>query len=110
MELIKYELPDNIDLLILDNAYSTQNHISDMLVQQYEKLVIELLRNILKREPVPEDAKDLNMIYRQGIHGVHDVSYKGYKIGTITQTLDFEKGSLGWRFDPCEINIEKLRK
>lgn len=104
--MIKYELPNYLDSKILDNAYPTQKSITDLILQQYENLIVELLRNILKREPVPEDAKDLNMIYIQGITDTHDVSWKGHKIGTIKQTTDFEKGRVGWQFYPCEINTK----
>lgn len=95
-------IPGDIDPLIMDNAYTATSFIQDQMMAQYEKLVIELLRNILKREPFPEDAKDLSMIYMAGFSDSHDVAYKGAKIGTVTQNTDFEKGTMGWVFKPTE--------
>lgn len=68
----------------------------------HENLVKHILRKILNREPIPEDAKELSFIFMQDIEDKKDLAYKGEKIGTIVNNYGYSDGRMGFVFYPTE--------
>lgn len=83
-----------------ENMLSIQEDIVTQMIQKHEDLLKEILRQILKREPVLEDAKDLCRITMDGVIDKYDLAYKGHKIGVVTIDSDYKNGKVGYTFYP----------
>jgi Na+-translocating ferredoxin:NAD+ oxidoreductase RnfG subunit len=69
-----------------------------------EKNVIkEVLRQILKRDPTLEDAKDLHKFQQEGEFDKYYLAYKNLKLGTVYRNTNIEGGKMGFEFMPFEM-------
>lgn len=76
------------------------NSFISMIHQKQEEVLLNILRQILKREPTIEDAKDVTIGYPQGKPDIYYLAYKGTTIGTVKTVLDGTRGTV--TFTPSE--------
>lgn len=83
---------------------------SDMMAQitknfaeAEENVIKEVLRQILKREPTLEDAKDLHKFQQEGEFDKYYLAYKNMKLGTVYRNTNIEGGKMGVEFVPFEM-------
>lgn len=97
MVLDRYKYNDKFD-----EHYSAMTEIMNSWTGLHENLVKQILREILKREPVPEDAKELSFISMEGLDDKRDVAYQMAKIGTIQYNFGDKDGKMGLTFYPTD--------
>ena len=68
-----------------------------------ENVIKEVLRQILKREPTLEDAKDLLKFQQEGEFDKYYLAYKNLKLGTVYCNTNIEGGKMGVEFVPFEM-------
>ena len=85
-------------------------HYSDMILQITNKfaaaednVIKEILRQILKREPTLEDAKDLQRFQEEGEFDKYYLVYKNLKLGTVYRNTNIESGKMEVEFVPFEM-------
>jgi hypothetical protein len=77
--------------------------ITNNLLNAEEEVLKGVLRQILKREPTLEDAKDLQRFQQQGEFDKYYLAYKNLKLGTVYRNTNIEGGSMGVKFVPFEM-------
>ena len=94
----------------IDLGTVTSSALSDMMAQitknfaeLEENVIKEVLRQILKREPIPKDAKDLHKFQNLGEFDKYYLAYKNLKLGTVYRNTNGEGGKIGVEFVPFEI-------
>jgi len=97
MELERYKFDDKFSELP-----SAMDEIMNNWVGLHENIIKKLLREILKREPIPEDAKELSFISMELLDDKKDVAYQMAKIGTIEYNFGNKDGRMGFTFYPTE--------
>jgi Na+-translocating ferredoxin:NAD+ oxidoreductase RnfG subunit len=87
----------------------TSSALSDMMAQitknfaeAEENVIKEVLRQILKREPTLEDAKDLHKFQQEGEFDKYYLAYKNLKLGTVYHNTNIEGNKMGVEFVPFE--------
>lgn len=73
-------------------------------VEAEDNVIKEVLRQILKREPTLEDAKDLCKFQQEGEFDKYVLAYKNRKLGTVYINSNFEGGKMGIKFVPFGMN------
>ncbi len=76
--------------------------ITKNFAEAEENVLKEVLRQILKREPTLEDAKDLHRFQQQGEFDKYYLAYKNLKLGTVYRNTNIEGGKMGVEFVPFE--------
>ena len=76
---------------------SIQDQINQAMVDCHEKVLKDVLRQLLKREPVLEDAKRLTRYTYQGVFEYYDLAFDGVKVGRVTY------GGASVVFEPVEL-------
>jgi len=91
-------------------SFGDENALSDMMTQitnnlleAEENVIKEVLRQILKREPTLEDAKDLHRFQQEGEFYKYYLAYKNMKLGTVYRNTNIEGGKMGFEFVPFEM-------
>jgi hypothetical protein len=80
---------------------SVMTNFIKMVYKTEEDIIKQVLRQILGREPVLEDAKDLTKAYRTDIsHTDYDLSYKNIPVGKVI--FEFNGPSFSVTFTPNE--------
>lgn len=94
----------------LNKAAVTSSALSAMMTQitknfaeAEENVIKEVLRQILKREPTLEDAKDLQRFQQEGEFDKYYLAYKNLKLGTVYRNTNIEGGKIGVEFVPFEM-------
>ena len=94
----------------LNKGAVTSSDLSDMMAQitknfaeVEENVIKEVLRQILKREPTLEDAKDLHRFQKEGEFDKYYLAYKNMKLGTVYRNTNIEGGKMGVEFVPFEM-------
>ena len=94
----------------LNKGDVTSIALSDMMAQIInnfadveENVLKEVLRQILKREPTLEDAKDLHRFQKEGEFDKYYLAYKNMKLGTVYRNTNIEGGKIGVEFVPFEM-------
>lgn len=77
--------------------------LTDMIAKAEENVIKEVLRQILKREPTLEDAKDLHRFQKEGEFDKYYLAYKNLKLGTVYFNMNIEGGKMGVEFVPFEM-------
>lgn len=76
------------------------------MVQRYkelqEQVIKDVLFQVLKRPVVEEDAKDVTLVYREGISGECHMLYKNVELGKITFFFDFLSYKYKFSFIPFQ--------
>ena len=92
----------------LNKGDVTNIDLSDMMAQitknfaeVEENVIKEVLRQILKREPTLEDAKDLHRFQKEGEFDKYYLAYKNMKLGTVYRNTN--SGKIGVEFVPFEM-------
>ena len=67
-----------------------------------EECIKNVLRQLLLREPVLEDAKDLTKWQEEGEFNKYYLSYKGKKLGTVIRDFAIVNNQIGVKFIPFE--------
>lgn len=79
----------------------------DTIINKIQELEVnilkEVLRQILKREPTLEDAKDLTRFKRDGEFDKYYLAYKNMKLGTVHYNMNIEGCRVGVEFVPFEM-------
>jgi len=95
----------------LNKGAVTSSALSDMMAQinknfadAEENVIKEILRQILKREPTLDDAKDLQQFQQEGEFDKYYLAYKNLKLGTVYRNTNIEGGKMGVEFVPFEMN------
>lgn len=84
----------------METRFIVNEVITKMLAAE-EKVVKDVLRSLLKREPTIEDAKDLHMLKMEGIEDSYDLAFKKLKLGRITRNFSLDKDyKMGVTFTP----------
>ena len=76
--------------------------ITKQMMEAEENCLKEVLRQLLKREPTVEDAKDLQRYQKEGYFDKYYLAYKGLKLGTVFMNYNIEGGKMGVEFVPFE--------
>jgi len=76
--------------------------ITRKMMEAEENVIKDVLRNLLKREPTLEDAKDLHRFQQEGEFDKYYLAYKNLKLGTIYRNYNIEGGKMGVEFVPFE--------
>lgn len=63
--------------------FDMQEMILDQILEIHENILKEVLRQILKREPVIEDAKRLTRYEYEGVFDYYDLAFDNVKIGRV---------------------------
>lgn len=91
----------------LDNIGNSDSNLSDIVtniikqrMQAEESVIKEVLRQLLKREPTLEDAKNLHIYQKQGEFNKYRLDYKNLKLGTIYRNTNFIDGKIEIEFIP----------
>ncbi|MFI0427758.1 MAG: hypothetical protein ACH34V_12475 [Flavobacterium sp.] len=94
----------------LNKGAVTSSALTDMMAQitknfadAEENVIKEVLRQILKREPTLEDAKDLHKFQQEGEFDKYYLAYKNLKLGTVYRNTNIECGKMGVEFVPFEM-------
>ena len=94
----------------LNKGAVTSSALSDIMAQitknfaeAEENVIKEVLRQILKREPTLEDAKDLHKFQQEGEFDKYYLAYKNLKLGTVYRNTNIEGGKMGVKFVPFEM-------
>lgn len=94
----------------LNKAAVTSSALTDMMAQitknfadLEENVIKDVLRQILKREPTLEDAKDLHRFQKEGEFDRYYLAYKNLKLGTVYRNTNIEGGKMGVEFVPFEM-------
>lgn len=94
----------------LNKGAVTSSALTDMMAQitknfaeAEENVIKEVLRQILKREPTLEDAKDLHRFQKEGEFDKCYLAYKNLKLGTVYRNTNIEGGKMGVEFVPFEM-------
>jgi Na+-translocating ferredoxin:NAD+ oxidoreductase RnfG subunit len=77
--------------------------ITKNFAEAEENVIKEVLRQILKREPTLEDAKDLHKFQKEGEFDKYYLAYKNLKLGTVYRNMNTEGGKMGVEFVPFEM-------
>lgn len=77
--------------------------ITRKMAEAEEMVIKDVLRNLLKREPTIDDAKDIQILKIEGCFDWYFLAYKNLKLGKVTRNYDLEGGKIGVRFDSCEM-------
>ncbi len=80
--------PELVDLLITKIRELEENMLKD------------ILRKLLKREPVLEDAKDLTKFYQEGEISWYWLVYKNMKLGLMRMDQCYLTKVYSWTFEP----------
>lgn len=78
--------------------------ITRKMMEAEENVIKDVLRNLLKREPTLEDAKDLHRFQQEGEFDKYYLAYKNLKLGTVYRNYNIEGGKMGVEFVPFETN------
>lgn len=70
-------------------------------IEAEERLLKEILFQILQRNPTTEDAKDLCRLQQEGVFNEYKLQYKGEIIGSIYSHFGID-GKYGFEFQPCK--------
>lgn len=76
--------------------------VNKQFLEAEEKVVKEVLRNLLKREPTIEDAKDLTKFYMDGQFDKYHLAYKNLKLGNVHFNMALDGKNFGIEFIPCD--------
>lgn len=76
--------------------------ITRKMMEVEENVLKDVLRNLLKREPTLEDAKDLHRYQQEGEFDKYFLAYKNLKLGTVYRNYNIEGGKMGVEFVPFE--------
>lgn len=76
--------------------------ITKQMMEAEENVLKDVLRNLLKREPTLEDAKDLHRYQQEGEFDKYFLAYKNLKLGTVYRNYNIEGGKMGVEFVPFE--------
>lgn len=94
----------------LNKGAVTSSALTDMMAQitknfaeAEEKVIKDVLRQLLKREPTLEDAKDLHRFQQEGEFDKYYLAYKGLKLGTVYRNTNIGGGKMGVEFVPFEM-------
>ncbi|HND46691.1 MAG TPA: hypothetical protein PLC61_09895 [Chitinophagales bacterium] len=79
------------------------NLISKKMAEAEENVIKDVLRQLLKREPTLEDAKDLHKFQKEGEFDKYHLAYKNLKLGTVYRNINIEGGKMGVEFVPFEM-------
>jgi Na+-translocating ferredoxin:NAD+ oxidoreductase RnfG subunit len=110
----------NKNWMLFDGRYRTNEDrevcdvtsiaLTDMMAQitknfadAEENVIKEVLRQLLKREPTLEDAKDLHKFQLEGEFDKYYLAYKNLKLGTVYRNTNIEGGKMGVEFVPFEM-------
>jgi Na+-translocating ferredoxin:NAD+ oxidoreductase RnfG subunit len=106
----KQKQSDSPDPAIDGYTVFPEVHYSDMILQitnEFAKaennVIKEVLRQIVKREPTLEDAKDLQRFQKEGEVNKYYLAYKNLKLGTVYLNTNIESGKMGVEFVPFEM-------
>lgn len=104
------KLSDGDENPALNKGAVTSSALTDMMAQitknfaeAEENVIKEVLRQILKREPTLEDAKDLHRFQQEGEFDKYYLAYKNIKLGTVYRNMNIEGGKMGVEFVPFEM-------
>lgn len=94
----------------LNKGAVTSSALTDIVAQitknfaeAEENVIKEVLRQILKREPTLEDAKELHRFQMEGEFDKYYLAYKNLKLGTVYRNTNIEGGKMGVEFVPFEM-------
>lgn len=76
--------------------------ITRKMMEAEENVIKDVLRNLLKREPTLEDAKDLHRFQQEGEFDKYYLAYKNLKLGTVYRNYNIDGGKMGVEFVPFE--------
>jgi hypothetical protein len=79
------------------------SQITKKMANEERKVIKEVLRQIIKREPTLEDAKDLHKFKQEGEFNKYYLAYKNLKLGTVYRNINIEEGKMGVDFVPFEM-------
>lgn len=76
--------------------------ITKQMMEAEENVIKDVLRQLLKREPTLEDAKDLHRFQKEGEFYKYYLAYKNLKLGIVHRNTNIEGGKMGAEFVPFE--------
>lgn len=76
--------------------------ITKQMMEAEENVIKDVLRQLLKREPTLEDAKDLHRFQKEGEFDKYYLAYKNLKLGTVYRNTNIEGGKMVVEFVPFE--------
>lgn len=76
--------------------------ITRKMMEAEENVLKDVLRNLLKREPALEDAKELHKYQQEGEFDKYFLAYKNLKLGTVYRNYNIEGKKMGVEFVPFE--------
>lgn len=76
--------------------------ITKQMMEAEENVIKDVLRQLLKREPTLEDAKDLHRFQKEGEFDKYYLAYKNLKLGTVYRNTNIEGVKMGVEFVPFE--------
>lgn len=95
--------PLNKDAVTSISLTDMMAQITKNFAEAEENVIKEVLRQILKREPTLEDAKDLERFQQEGEFDKYYLAYKNLKLGKVYRNYNIEGGKMGVKFVPFEM-------
>lgn len=80
------------------------NEFIQKFIETEDKLLKQVAKNLLKREPTIEDYRDFQVLRMEGVEDEYDLAYKNMKLGTVKRNFHpDENGKAGVVFTPFEM-------
>ena len=84
------------------------NYIIEQQIRIENDLLMKVAKDVLGREPLPEDGKEFVMLKRSGECNKYYIQYKGTVIGSVTRTI--EEYNFTMTFNPNDTKCQHLAK
>ena len=104
--MIQNTISDDTNKALNVARVSGSSEITSKILSDFQGMEEECIKNVLRqlllREPVLEDAKDLIKWQEEGEFSKYYLSYKGKKLGTVIRDFAIVNNQIGVRFIPFE--------
>jgi hypothetical protein len=81
-------MKNKIDPKLQDTLYHLQNKVIEIMMEKEEKVIKEVLENLLKRKPTIEDAKGCTRMFNGDNINEFYLHYEGVCLGSIKRNFN----------------------